>query len=96
MADGFSDQPVGSPVQPCPLQKVKPPHWVAIELMGEDGKGIPYEQYRITLPDNTQRTGLLDKDGRARVEGLPDPGTCSITFPRLDTDAWQFTESKGV
>jgi hypothetical protein len=62
--------------------------WIEIELVGEDGKGIPGEQYRITMPDGTVHNGTLDEKGCARVEGM-DPGTCKVTFPELDKDAWE-------
>ncbi len=43
----------------------------------------------ITLPDgSTVATGTTDEKGRARVEGI-DPGTCKVTFPELDKDAWK-------
>ena len=32
--------------------------------------------------------GTLDNNGFARVDGI-DPGTCKITFPELDKDAWE-------
>ena len=62
--------------------------WIEIELVGEDDKGIPGEPYRITMPDGTVHNGTLDQDGVARVEGM-EPGTCKVTFPQLDKDAWE-------
>ncbi len=61
--------------------------WIEIELLGEDGKGIASEKYRVELPDGSVREGALDSRGFARVDGI-DPGTCSVTFPALDKDAW--------
>jgi hypothetical protein len=81
-----------------PVKPYKPPQtkeekaqkksWIEIELVGEDDKPIPGETYRITLPDGTVAEGTLDDKGFARVDGI-DPGTCQITFPNLDQDAWQ-------
>jgi hypothetical protein len=48
-------------------------------------------KYRITLPDGeTVAEGTLDDKGFARVDGI-EPGTCKITFPDLDKDAWEYT-----
>jgi type VI secretion system secreted protein VgrG len=64
-------------------------HWIEIELVDEDGKPVPGENYMITLPDgSTVATGTTDEKGRARVEGI-DPGQCKVTFPDLDKDAWK-------
>jgi type VI secretion system secreted protein VgrG len=63
--------------------------WIEIELVDEDKKPVPGEKYRITLPDgSTLAEGTLDEKGRARVDGI-DPGTCKVTFPDLDKDAWK-------
>ena len=32
--------------------------------------------------------GTLDEKGHARVDHI-DPGTCKVTFPNLDKDAWE-------
>ena len=63
--------------------------WIEIELVDEDDNPIPGEQYRVTLPDGeTVAEGTLDDKGVAHVGGI-DPGTCQITFPRLDKEAWE-------
>jgi type VI secretion system secreted protein VgrG len=63
--------------------------WIEIELMDEANKPVPGEAYRVTLPDGTTLAeGTLDEKGFARVDGI-DPGTCKVTFPNLDKDAWQ-------
>jgi hypothetical protein len=61
--------------------------WIEIELVGEDGEPIAGEAYRITLADGTVASGSLDEKGLARLEGI-EPGTCKITFPNLDQEAW--------
>jgi len=64
-------------------------HWIEIELLDEDGNPVPGEPYRITLPDGaTIASGTLDHKGWARVDHI-DPGTCQVTFPNLDKDAWR-------
>ncbi|HEX9911265.1 MAG TPA: hypothetical protein VGA86_10285 [Desulfatiglandales bacterium] len=63
--------------------------WVEIELVDEENNPISGERYKITLPDGkTVAEGTLDENGFARVDGI-DPGTCKITFPRLDKEAWE-------
>jgi type VI secretion system secreted protein VgrG len=63
--------------------------WIEIELVDEEDNPVPGEVYRITLPDGeTVAEGTLDDKGLARVEGI-EPGTCQITFPELDQDAWE-------
>jgi len=68
-------------------EKEKKASWIEIELVGEDGEGIPGEKYRITLPDDSVADGTLDEKGCARVEGF-DKGACMVCFPDLDKEAW--------
>jgi type VI secretion system secreted protein VgrG len=76
-----------SPAKPYKPDEDKT-HWIEIELVDEDGKGVPGELYRITLPDGSVAEGTLDKNGRAKLTGI-DGGTSLITFPNLDTEAWE-------
>ena len=62
--------------------------WIEIELVGEDDEPIPGVRYEIALPDDTVSSGTLDEKGSARVEGF-EPGSCKVTFPELDQDAWE-------
>ncbi|MGA3242376.1 MAG: hypothetical protein ABSG03_39525 [Bryobacteraceae bacterium] len=78
----------GQAIQPCPQAQNNPKTWIAIELIGEDDKPIPGIAYRILLTDGTTRDGSLDGEGSARIDGI-DPGTCMVTFPGLDQDAWE-------
>jgi hypothetical protein len=88
MAETFSDQPVGTVVQSCPLSQAnETTYWVEIELVGEDDKPIPWEQYVVVLPDGTEVPGYLDEEGFARVEGFMVSGNCGIRFPNLDQEA---------
>jgi type VI secretion system secreted protein VgrG len=64
------------------------PSWVEIELADDDGNPVPGEKYKVTLPDGSVKTGTLDQNGFARVEGV-DPGNCKVTFPNLDKDIWE-------
>ena len=64
-------------------------NWIEIELVDDNGKPVPGEKYRVTLPDGTTMDeGALDEKGRARIDGI-DPGNCKVTFPNLDKDAWK-------
>ena len=71
-----------------PSPRLQPTHWIEIRLIGEDGNPIPEEEYRIHLPSGEPAEGRLDKNGWARVDGIPTGGTCKVTFPNLDKDAW--------
>lgn len=63
--------------------------WIEIEMVDQDDQPVLGMKYRITLPDGqTVAEGTLDEKGFARVEGM-DPGTCKVTFPTLDQDAWE-------
>ena len=70
-------------------------HWIEIELVGEDNKPIPDEEYKVVLPGGTIKEGNLDKNGWARIEGNPKEAY-EVTFPKLDQDAWKFIEAVGA
>jgi type VI secretion system secreted protein VgrG len=62
--------------------------WIEIVLEDKEGKPVPGEAYRITLPDGTTLAeGSLDEKGFARVDGI-DPGNCIVTFPNMDKGTW--------
>jgi hypothetical protein len=67
--------------------------WIEIQLIGEDGKGIAGEAYEIRLPGGTIVSGTLDDGGVARVENIA-AGTCQVSFPNLDQDAWVPVETE--
>ena len=62
--------------------------WIEIQLVDEQDRPVPSEQYSIELPDGLVRNGSLDAEGLARLDGL-QPGTCKVTFPRLDGREWR-------
>jgi len=62
--------------------------WIEIKLVDENNDPVPGERYRIELPDGKFAEGTLDHNGFARVNRIK-PGTCKVTFPRLDKDAWE-------
>ena len=62
--------------------------WIEIEMVDEQGHAVPGEAYEITLPDNSVASGTLDDKGFARVAGFA-PGSCKVSFPDLDKEAWE-------
>ena len=87
----FGKDAVSSPVHSCGSRPHRAPadtkHWIEVQMVDEDGKPVPGVRYRVKAPDGSVFQGTLDRDGLARVGGL-DPGSCDVTFPRLDQDAW--------
>jgi hypothetical protein len=74
---------------PATEEEAEEKSWIEIEMVDEEDEPVPSEKYKITLPDGeTVAEGTLDNNGFARIEGI-DPGTCKITFPKLDKDAWE-------
>ena len=85
-----SDAPTHNPNAPENQDKK---HWIEIQLNDQDGKPVPGEAYKVTLPDGTTvADGTLDAKGHARVDNI-DPGTCQVTFPNLDKDSWDTSTS---
>jgi hypothetical protein len=76
------------PPPPGTTEEGKEKVWIAIKLRDNEGKPVPGEAYRITLPDQTVAEGTLDSEGCARVEGI-DPGQCDVTFPNRDRSGWK-------
>lgn len=66
----------------------KPVTWIAIQLKDQAGQPVTGERYRIEMPDGTIAEGTLDEKGAARIDGISDPGSCKVSFPALDQDAW--------
>lgn len=68
--------------------------WIAIELIGEDEQPIPGVAYAVTLPGGTVKEGKLDEKGSVVFMEVP-PGTCTVSFPELDQEAWVREEAAG-
>ena len=88
----LSGAPLNAPPEPPKKRDDPPPEqktWIAIELMDDSDppRPVPFERYRIELPDQSTREGMLDANGQARVSGF-DPGTCKVSFPQLDGADW--------
>lgn len=61
--------------------------YIEFQLVGEDGSPVPGEPYSITIPGGKVLTGELDSNGLVRIDGI-SAGTCELTFPKLDKEAW--------
>lgn len=82
-----SSEPPATPSQLAKARE-KELHWIEIELVDEDGKGVADEDYLIVTPDKQEHTGKTDEDGWARLDGIVE-GQCKISFPRLDGETWK-------
>jgi len=66
-----------------PAQRPEQVHFIEIELLDDQGEPVPNESYFILLPDGSTKSGRLDGEGKARVEGV-DPGEAKVSFPDMD------------
>ncbi len=63
--------------------------WISIELLDEADMPVVGERYEITCPDGTTiLRGATDANGQARRQ-VRGTGTCKISFPNLDLEAWE-------
>jgi hypothetical protein len=60
--------------------------WIEVQLVGMTGKPLPYERYRLDLPNGESAEGYLDEEGVGGAE-LIDAAACRVTFPDLDQHA---------
>jgi hypothetical protein len=78
--------PGEAPVTPSQLAKIVKTHWVAIEVVDDDGQPVAEVNYSIVTPDNQTYTGSTDAFGYARIDNIP-AGQCKVSFPDLDKSA---------
>jgi hypothetical protein len=74
-----------------PIQEEKPKKksWIEITLVDMEGKPVPGMRYRITPPGgDAPQEGALNEFGQAGYYEI-EPGTCKVTFPDLDAEAWE-------
>lgn len=62
--------------------------WIEIAMEDEAGNPMPGLAYQAKLPDGSVASGTLDEKGVARIENI-DPGSCELTFPDFDKEAWE-------
>ena len=63
-------------------------HWIEVQFLDDSGQPITSESVEVTAPDGSVSSGTTDEKGVYRVEHI-DPGSCQISFPNLDKDAWE-------
>ena len=84
-AISISPEPAYSPSQL--KQLYEPTGIIEIELIDTENHPVAGESWELLLPDGKKRSGELDEKGYALITSVPD-GSCQVTFPRLDADAW--------
>ncbi len=64
--------------------------WIALYVVDDRDPRRPaaFLPYSVELPDGSLREGTLDKEGKARLEGVP-PGRCLVSFPTVDANDWK-------
>jgi hypothetical protein len=77
-----------SQAPPAPEPKT-PKTWVEFRLIDMEGNPVGNMHYTVVLPSGAAEDGYLDSSGSVRFNGI-DPGDCTITFPDLDRDAWDW------
>ena len=74
---------------PPPPEPKTPKTWVEFRLIDMEGNPVANMHYTVVLPGGAAEDGWLDSSGSVRFNGI-DPGECTITFPDLDRDAWDW------
>ncbi|MDI1450428.1 hypothetical protein [Polyangium sp. 6x1] len=64
--------------------------WVEIELVddGDPPKPLANQPFRVELRNGKVVEGVLDENGKARVEGVT-AGSATVTFPEIDKKKWK-------
>jgi hypothetical protein len=78
---------VTSPVAPAKKVEEKKA-WIEIVLVDMDGNPMPGVKYRITPPSGEPKEDFLNEYGQGGYFEI-EPGTCKVSFPDLDKDAWE-------
>lgn len=69
-------------------------HWIEVQLLGEDGEGIPWQRCRIVTSDQRVLSGHTDGSGVVRWSRIAG-GECRVCFPDLDAGAWEQLRTEG-
>jgi hypothetical protein len=80
--------PVQASAAPPPPPRQTNKTWVEIALVDMEGNPVGGKHYLIKTPSGVVEEGYLDSTGRARLNNI-DPGSCTISFPDLDREAWE-------
>ncbi|MDV3349043.1 DNA circularization N-terminal domain-containing protein [Leptothoe sp. LEGE 181152] len=85
------DLPRESPVDDDRATDPSATKWLALTVLDDDNRPLTGLRYELYQDDERVQTGVLDDQGRLRVEGLA--GTVyTLSFPELDQDDWQWLE----
>lgn len=84
------------PPRPAPPQKTidlskdaKATTWLAIELVDMEGNPVPGQKYEVRRSGKVLKSGKLDGNGFARLDGIEQDGNYEVSFLDLDQEAWQ-------
>ena len=80
--------PEQAPAAPPPPPRQTTKTWVEIALVDMEDNPVGGKHYLIRTPGGAVEEGYLDSTGRIRLNNI-DPGTCTISFPDLDREAWE-------
>ncbi|REL27693.1 hypothetical protein DXX93_14760 [Thalassotalea euphylliae] len=69
-------------------QEEAPSACLEIELVDEQDQPLAGEKYQVELPDGTMAKGTLDNKGYVKIAGF-EPGNCQVSFPDIDSKAWE-------
>jgi hypothetical protein len=72
----------------APEKQKEKKDWIEIILVDMEGKPVPNVRYRITPPGGAPVEGRLNEHGQAGLYQI-EAGSCKITFPDLDKEAWE-------
>ena len=64
-------------------------HWIEVQLLGEDDEAISGARCQIVMPNGRTIVRTTDRFGLVRVDGVEEAGNCEISFPDLDSEAWE-------
>ncbi|HEY0993348.1 MAG TPA: hypothetical protein VGD80_40125, partial [Kofleriaceae bacterium] len=72
--------------QAAPSEQIEQ-SFIELELVDTEQRPVAFASYSVTDADGNVFTGMLDADGRARIDGVAK-GSCKVTFPDFHDDEW--------
>ena len=78
------NEPVAEQIRTAKIIKT----WVEMEVVDDQGRPLPNQDYLCMLPDGTLREGQTDAQGRVRFDGI-DPGNCAFSLTKLSPERWR-------
>ncbi len=86
---GTAAASTAAPTGPSEIDEKKGTHYLKIKLVDEDGNSVPGEPYEVKLPDGKVVKKNLDAEGKVHIKGIKESGSCKVSFPKIDKDAWK-------